>query len=245
MTNSNSIKLVKTIRLRYISSFLENINFDDTTPMDDVLTESYAIWAKTSPTDLSFGSQLDSILPACVYYPEEEWNTFNFRPPETKDEDLLGAWRNHDGEAFIFLLGINKDQSDSQSPDYRVLVSGKSDLVKGIGKRIVSHKGSLDKLQRRELAVRKADENFTDEIKTKSVERFAAIVAIFSVIVNAFSLYLRTLPIPDIQDEIFSSIYRRLIELVHIGALMLLLLIIVLAFAYLVKFGLLLIRRRK
>ncbi|MDO9011680.1 MAG: hypothetical protein Q7U78_07735 [Gallionella sp.] len=210
--------------------------------MDDELTESYAIWAKTSPSDLPFGRQLDSILPTCVYYPEEEWNTFNFRPPENKD--LVGAWRDKEGEAFIFLLRATEGVTEDQGPDYQVLVSGKSELVRNIGKRIDSHKGSLEKLQRREIAVRKVEENFSEEINTKSIERFTAIVGIFSVIVNAFSFYLRSLPAPDLPDE-FLTIYKWLISLVHIGALSLLLLIIALAFAYLVKFGFLLIQRRK
>jgi hypothetical protein len=53
--------------------------------MDDVLTESYAIWAKPNSKSLSFGQQLDSLLPGFVYYPEEEWATYNFRPPDNAD----------------------------------------------------------------------------------------------------------------------------------------------------------------
>jgi hypothetical protein len=65
------------------------------------------------------------------------------------------------------------------------------------------------------------------------------------VIVNAFSLYLRSLPTPDLQNEVLLDVYRWLIAAVHFGALALLLLIIALAFAYLLKFGILLVRRRK
>ena len=62
---------------------------------------------------------------------------------------------------------------------------------------------------------------------------------------NAFSLYLRNLPVPDFANETLLVTYRWLIVAVHFGALALLLLIVAIAFAYLLKFGLLLVRRRK
>lgn len=211
--------------------------------MDDVLTESYAVWDKPNPSSLPFSRQLDAILPSCVYYPEEEWATFNYRPPE--HSDLLGAWRGSTGEVFVFLLADRKRSAVPDAPDYRVLITGRSDMVRGIGRQVVSHKGTLERVQRREFATKKADENFAEEINTKSLQKFSAIVAVFAVIVNAFSLYLRSLPIPELQNDVLQSVYRWLIAAVHFGALALLLLIIALAFAYLLKFGLLLVRRRK
>lgn len=211
--------------------------------MDEVLNESYAIWDKPSPASLPFSRQLDGMLPGCVYYPEEEWGTFNYRPPE--HSDLLGAWRTQRGDAFVFLLSFHRKQVEADTPDYRVLVAGRGDVVRSIGKQIVAHKGVLERVQRRELATKKADENFTEEVNTKSLQRFTAIVAVFAAIVNAFSLYLRNLPVPDFANETLLVTYRWLIVAVHFGALALLLLIVAIAFAYLLKFGLLLVRRRK
>jgi hypothetical protein len=211
--------------------------------MDDVLTESYAIWAKPNSKSLSFGQQLDSLLPGFVYYPEEEWATYNFRPPD--NADLLGAWRTRAGDAFIFLLSGSERKAKSVGPDYRVLVSGPSSQVMSVGVQIASHKSNLEKIEKRSLAERKAVGEFNEEVKGRSIERFAKIVAIFAIIVNAFSLYLRTLPPPGIQNEFFMNFYRWLIASVHIGALALLLLIIVMAFAYLIKFGFLLLRTRQ
>jgi hypothetical protein len=143
------------------------------------------------------------------------------------------------------LLSGSEGKSESIGADYRVLISGRTAQVISVGVQIVSHKSNLEKIEKRALSERKADGEFNEEVRSQSIERFAKIVGIFTVIVNAFSLYLRTLPPPGIQDEHFLTFYRWLVASVHIGALALLLLIIVMAFAYLMKFGFLLMRRRQ
>jgi hypothetical protein len=213
--------------------------------MEDVLNESYAIWDKPNGETLPFSRQLDSMLINfnCVYYPEEEWGAYNFRPPE--HSDLLGAWRTQSGEAFIFLLTINNNRTETSVPDYRVLLAGHREIVRAIGKQIISHKGILEQVQRRELSIKKADENFTEEIKTKSLYWVSGMVFVFTIIINAFSIFFRSLPVPDLQSETLVNIYKFIIVAFHISAIGLLLVIVLIAFAYLIKFGALLVRRRK
>lgn len=211
--------------------------------MHDFLTESYAVWAKSGQEEPPFSRQLDSVLADFLYYPEEEWGTFNYRPPE--NADLLGAWRNRQGNVFVFLLTASSTVKNPQIPDYRILVAGSCDFVRKIGQLVTSQKESLARLEKRELAERKAGTHFNQEIKNKSIERFSAIVVIFTVLVNAFSQYLRNLPPPKIKSEFFNTTYLYLIATIHIGALFLLLLIIVLAVAYLLRFGTLMVQRKR
>jgi hypothetical protein len=211
--------------------------------MPDLLTESYAVWSSSDTAESSFARQLDSVLDGFVYYPDEEWATFEYRPPE--DADLLGAWRNREGSAFVFLLSGSVEPKKSLSPTYRVLITGATSAVRQIGEKVAAQKSTRERIEKKEIAERVAGDYFTAELNSRSIERFSAIVAIFTVIVNAFSLYLRALPEPKIQDARFLIAYQWLLACVHVGALLLLLVAIGLAIAYLLKFGILLVGRRR
>lgn len=131
--------------------------------MHDLLTESYAVWAKSGQEEPPFSRQLDGVLDDFLYYPEEEWGTFNYRPPE--NADLLGAWRNRQCNVFVFLLADSSTVKNPQVPDYRVLVTGACDLVHKVGQLVTSQKESLARLEKRALAERNAGTHLNQEIK--------------------------------------------------------------------------------
>lgn len=213
---------------------------------EGVFPERYAIWATQKPDSPSIGKELDSLLNGYFYYPEEEWNAFEVRPPESSD--LLGSWRDNKGSVFIFLLRNyheNEKHSSNLGPDFEVIVLGNGDAVSEIGKRVISLKNALYKIEKKEIAEKKAAENFNTEVKSKSSKHLISTVAVFTVIVNALSLYLRELPPPNIQNQWFNAIYSWTLGILHIGALFLLLLIVAISFVYLLKFGSLLIRGKR
>ena len=214
---------------------------------DANIPERYAIWLTPNAVCPSIGRELDSILKGYFYYPEEEWGRFDIRPPESSD--LSGSWRDNKGTTFIFLLrnyhNTDGGQSRDQGPDYEVIVFGNGEVISEIGKRIGLLKSSLYKIEKKEIAERRATESFASEVKSKSSRHLVGTVAIFTVIVNALSLYLRKLPPPELQNEWFSVAYNWTIGILHIGALLLLLLIVIISFLYLMKFGALLIRGKR
>ncbi|MCW8966083.1 MAG: hypothetical protein OQK82_05290 [Candidatus Pacearchaeota archaeon] len=207
--------------------------------MNESITENYRIWYKKDINKLPIERQFDGMLKDYVYYPEEEWSIYNMRPADKYP--LIGSWRNKEGSLFIFLFETNHYENE---PDYLVYIAGLPDLVKPMSKLIGGHKEILEKIEKRELASKRADESLSSETKKKSLERFAKIAGIFTVIVNAFSLYLRTIPTPSIQNETLKSIYEFMVMLVHFSALSLLILIILFAIAYVIKYGLLMLGRR-
>ncbi len=155
---------------------------------------------------------------------------------------LIASWRDKQGKVFIFLLEIN-ECTQNNKPDYLAFVAGDSRLVKPTSRLIGEHKENLEKIEKRDLAGKRADKSLQDEINRKSIERFTKIVGIFAVIVNGFSLYLRSMPAPKIGNEFLKSIYEVMLVFIHFGALSLLFLIIFLAIAYTIKFGALMLRR--
>lgn len=214
---------------------------------EDNIPERYAIWLSPAAESTSIGKELDSLLKGFFYYAEEEWGRFDIRPPESSD--LSGAWRDSDGTTFIFLLRnfSNKDNkhTDDRGPDYEVIVFGQGKVISEISKRIGLLKNSLYKIEKKEIAERKAANELSSEIKSKSSRHLVGTVAIFTVIVNALSLYLREIPPPDLQNSWFISVYSWTVGILHIGALLLLLLIVIISFLYLIKFGALLVRGRR
>jgi len=208
--------------------------------MTDTVTEVHAIWAKKDSHKLPLERELDSLLSGYVYYPEEEWAMYEMRPPDTYP--LAASWRDKSGDVFVFLLET-AEALRMTGPDYLVFVAGQPNLVKKVTGSIHSHKEILEKVEKRQLAGQRADLSLEGEIEKKSIERFTKIVGIFTVIVNAFSLYLRSIPEPDLGGSKFSVAYKALVVSVHIGSLVLLLLIILLAIAYIFNYGMLMLRR--
>lgn len=79
--------------------------------------------------------------------------------------------------------------------------------------------------------------------KSKSLGILTSILVIFTAIINGFSLYLRKLPPPELGSQGLFKIYKLVLALVHFSALFLLLLVIAICAAFLIKYGVLLIRR--
>jgi hypothetical protein len=205
------------------------------------VTENHAIWAPVGPESFPLERQLDKLLSTqdCVYYPEEEWITHNMRPPD--NYPLVAAWRDVVARVFIFLLEKSSSRK-SGSSQYLVLVAGVAERVKQVGRTITSIKGNLDKEQRSELEGQRVERRLDTETRRKPAVKFSVAIGIFTAVVNALSLYLKRVDPPHFVNEELQTTYLSIVAAVHIASVLLLLLIVLLAIAYVVKFGIMMMR---
>lgn len=184
---------------------------------------------------------IDSALSQYMSYPEVEWSAFGYRPPE--GGILLGAWRDKDGTVFVFLLEIAGAKSAQEGCTYLLYASGHREAIENIADVISALKNILARSERKELQYRSAESRILRERSSPAFTRWIYFMALFTAIVNAFSLYLRTLPPPDALVPIVRQLYLLLVALVHFAALILLLVIILVGVGYLIRYGLLMLRR--
>jgi hypothetical protein len=204
------------------------------------LTECHALWARRDIPSPSLERQIDEMLKDYLFYPEFEWPVYNVRPPDT--HPLVASWRASNGNGFIFLLETSQSR-DIDKPNYLVIIVGIVEEIQKINGLVGTKKLSLFKSEKRELAKENASKSLNEETKNKSIERFSKVIGIFTVIVNAFSFYLRKLPPPENVAEPLKAAYSVLVMIVHFSALLLLLLIVLLSIAYTARYGYMMLRR--
>lgn len=208
--------------------------------MENFVTESHALWARRDTNKMPLERQLDGILDGYLYYPEFEWPKYNVRPPD--NHPLIASWRTSCGNAYVFLLEVYQPTKTDEF-SYLVIAVGINEEVKKVNNLINTHKLSLSKIEKKELAGKVANKNLDEEIKKRSIENFSKIIGIFTVIVNAFSLYLRKLPPPENVADVLKGTYSILIIIVHFSAIFLLLLIVFLLIVYTFRYGSMMLKR--
>jgi hypothetical protein len=204
-------------------------------------TASWMLWENSFEHGMSLPRSIDHALSDFVFYPEPEWVKFGYRPPDNLP--LLGAWRDSAGTAFAFLL--DRSPSDPSARDRRVLlyVSGAQSVVEEIGGKVTALKSVLAKSERKEIQVRHAEHRIELEEKSPAVVRLLKLVGLFTIVVNAFSLYLRRLPLPNFPSGPTQEAYQFLIVVVHFAALFLLLTITLIGVGYVLRYGILMLKR--
>lgn len=204
-------------------------------------TACWALWERESGGGVPIEVAIDEALQGYLFYPETEWPRFGYRPPE--NFPLLGAWRDSSEKAFIFLLDRTPKRPMTTPRQLLLYVDGDKAEVNSIEARIKSLKSSLLKAEKKELRGREATLHLDAEKKAQSIERLMKLIGLFTVVVNAFSLYLRKLPEPSFPHEALAYFYHLLLSAVHFSALLLLLLTIVIGLFYAFRYGVLLLRR--
>lgn len=161
-------------------------------------TASWVLWANSFEHAMPLPRSIDHALSDYVFYPEAEWARFGYRPPE--NVPLLGAWRDPGGRVFAFLLeGAPREVAPGEK---RLLlyVSGIRNAVDEVGARVTALKSVLARSERRELQVLHAEHRIEQEKKSPAVARLLKLIGLFTVVVNAFSLYLRQLSPPALPE---------------------------------------------
>ena len=199
------------------------------------------MWPRESEREIPVEVTIDQAFEGYLFYPEPEWARFGYRPPE--NFPLIGAWRDARGKVFIFLLDRTRKRPSDSPRQLLLYVSGDKREIGSIERRITSLKTLLAKTERKELRGRDAAFRLEGEKKAQSVERLMKLIALFTVIVNGFSLYLRKLPPPTFPIVSFAYFYQLLLSAIHFTALLLLLLTIIICLFYAFRYGLLLLRR--
>ncbi len=204
-----------------------------------MISTSFLLWA-TRDTSLSFLlKKIDKILPSFKYYPEYEWSTYKVRPPEKYP--LIGSWRKENSDCFVFLMQNNTINKEVQ---YIVYLSGTLESVNELTSQITRLKGIITRTEEKLLKNKNLDNLLNKEHETKTTKKLLTIVSIYTAIINVFSYYMRKIPIPSFEDKNLIIIYQLFITVIHFLALLLFLLVIVLIISYVIKYGILIIKRR-
>jgi hypothetical protein len=202
---------------------------------------SWLLWANSSQHGLSLPRAIDHALADYMFYPEGEWTAFGYHPPESAT--LLGAWRDASGQAFAFLLEKETRGERPNGEQFLLYVSGLREPVEQLGRKVTALKSSLTKSERRELESVDAGRRIEREQKSPAVGRLLKLIGLFTVLINAFSLYLRQLPAPALPTRWIHHTYQGLVVAVHLSSLLLLLAITIIGIGYVVRYGILMFRR--
>jgi hypothetical protein len=199
------------------------------------------LWPNSSEHVFPLPRSIDDVLADYVFYPEAEWGTFGYRPPE--NAPLIGAWRDSEGQVFAFLLDMAASRPAPEERSFLLYVSGERDAVNEVGAKVTALKSVLRNMERRELRTSHANDRIEREKRSPAVARLLKLVGVFTVVVNAFSLYLRRLSPPEFPREWIQGTYLALVTVVHFSALILLLVITLVSIGYALRYGLLMLRR--
>ncbi len=204
-------------------------------------TASWALWPKPGEGSAEVRRHLDRLLCGFLFYPEIEWRAFGYRPPDTRP--LLSAWRDAKGQVFAFLLGGPAAHLDQPQQELLLYVAGTDQGVRRVEETVAALKAEVTRADKRELAVRSASRRLDAQESARSLSRLLQLVGIFTVVTNAFSLYLRRLPTPSMPNPTLVRTYEFLVSAIHISALGLLLLVILISIGFVLRYGALLLKR--
>jgi hypothetical protein len=207
----------------------------------DTCTVSFALWGNPSTYDMPLPRIIDQALSNYIFYPEIEYARYGYRPPE--NHSLLGAWRDETGSVFAFLLEPMPVNGELIERRFLLYVSGVRDAVDELGNKVSSLKTKLAKMERKELQIQRTEHKITQEQKSPATPRLIKMIVIFTGVINAFSLYLRRLPTPTMPSTTMTLVFQYLVGVLHIASLMLLLIITLVGIAYVLRYGVLVLRR--
>lgn len=101
----------------------------------------------------------------------------------------------------------------------------------------------MARVERKELKGINAESIILKEHKSKSIRKLTTLAGFFTVVINVFSLYLRKLPPPEGLPHWVSNAYTMTVAAVHFLALLLLILIIIIFIVYVIRYGILVLRK--
>ena len=147
----------------------------------DQYTACWVLWSRTDENTKAVQEKVDEIFSGS-FYPEIEWNRFGCRPPE--NYPLIGAWRDHDGEVFAFLLDDLTMVRVASNRQMILYLAGGKDNVQAFEGRIRDLKEFVSKAERKDLAAERLKGQVEDTERSQLLRRLLKLVAFFTVIVN-------------------------------------------------------------
>ena len=206
----------------------------------DKITASWMLWENKTLTPPLLKT-IDNVFSDYIFYPEIEWSKFGCYPPEMYNPQ--GSWRDRDGKIFIFLLSNVSLKSRRSGTNLLLYAQGDSNDLDAIQKQIAGIKSGIVKTETRDFSMNNARDSLAIEDHTNSASKLMKLAGFFTVSVNALSIYLQRLPTPVFPTQKLAVIYQSLLALIHILSLSLLIILILLFIGYVIKYGLLVLRK--
>lgn len=207
----------------------------------EILTVCWALWPSTISGSISLSRSIDETLKGFHYYPEPEWSHFGYRPPETLP--LMAAWRNSTGQVFVFLLCKDRGKTVDTPKLAYLYITGEKKLVNNAGQKIVQLKDSITKAEQRTLTATDAKQRLEVDKTYKLTAKFLGFISLITAVVNAVSIGLRKLPLPEFASENLRMLYVTLASILHITSLLALLTVSILIIFYVIRYACLIQRR--
>ena len=201
--------------------------------------KSWVLYTSSESEISTIQREIDDVFSEYSFYPEVEWPLYGYPPPDKYQ--VLGAWRHPQTKVFAFLLD-NLNTKAYGTAQLLLHIAGESSEIVKLEPRINGLKKNLS------LAEKKGRENLNygtrlDRLNNKSLGVLTGFITIFTGIINGFSLYLRKIPPPEFSNKLAIDVYNGALLAVHFSALILLFILVLICGTFLIKYGIILIRR--
>jgi hypothetical protein len=207
----------------------------------NVDSSCWQLLASTGEETKKIQREIDRVFSGYSFYPEVDWKNFGYFPPD--GYQVLGAWRHPDALLFGFLLDNPFMQKFNSNLQFLIYIVGEEQEILSIEKKILNLKKGLMKDAFRTAQTLGAASRLDQMTTNRSTAVFTAILAFVTVLINAFSLYLRTLPAPELSSQFLKGLYICLLSLVYFVSLGLLILVSIICGLFLLKYAFVLLRR--
>ena len=202
---------------------------------------SWALYASSQDEIFDIQKEINRFFPNYSFYPEVDWNKYGYRPPE--GHQILGAWRHPDSRVFAFLLDNPHMVTFGSNIQIFLYIAGESSELLPIKQKIGVLKTKFELKEKKEKTNITNDNRLQYIQTSKSLKILAATLGLLTTAINVFSLYLRKLPPPKLNDIILTNIYAYSVATIHFSALLLFFVVIMCIIIFLVKYGIFFVRR--
>ncbi len=204
------------------------------------MSRSWAIYGASKEEIPKIQRGMDKLFVDYSFYPEVEWKQYGYQPPE--GYQVLGAWRHPKTRVFAFLLDNPPMMTVEPAIQLLLYVAGGIDEISSLEPKLAALKMNYALEDRRVRTDSDVGARLGRVNETKHFAVLTGVLTVLTAIINGFSLYLRQLPPPQLGNMVIVSIYTFIMVAIHFTALLLLLLVAVIVAAFLIKYGILLIR---
>lgn len=185
-------------------------------------------------------NKIDEILIGYSFYLEREWEEYNAYPSEGYEE-IYGAWRDHIGTNFLFLL--DNRSFDKKEKSFLLSIKGKDEEIDRINNKIEEVKLDVYTSEAKEKVNNRSIKNLEGIKKTKAFNSLLTLISVLTGAFNVLSFYLRKIPKPEFDFEMFEVLYSCLLIIVHLASLLLFLVLIALVALVIYKYGRIILKR--
>lgn len=202
---------------------------------------SWAFYGSSKNDIITVQKEINNSISDYSFYPEIEWGKYGYRAPE--GYQVLGAWRHPETKAFVFLLDNPHMLTIEPNIQLILYVTGDETELQRVEPKFEALKSKFTSIHDKNRATSDLEIRLSKIQKTKSLAIITSILLLFTAVINGFSLYLRKLPPPDLNSKLLLTIYSTLVASIHFASMILLMIAISILCIFLIKYGILIIRK--